>query len=210
MCRERKYGCVSFAKDEWTRETLPGCDMPDVNQCRTRLYLFPVIFNWTFWVSGLTRFLPCELRGEVSFHTPCHANYSAKALMHSATAKSLMDSVCFFGQNLPSLHNVWMFFISAFISWFSLKACCHWHSPPAARNEQKWTECSFCKSWHSVGECEWHKNSWVFSDLRASFMVTPLFLPFTYSGYWLRKHLHTYSKYVWPILLSMPAFDQEM
>lgn len=111
MCRERKYGCVSFAKDEWTRGILPGCGTPDVNQCRTRLYLFPVIYNWAFWVSGLTLFLERELRGEVSFHEQRHASYCAKTLMHSATAKSLLESICVFWQNLPSFHNVWMFFI---------------------------------------------------------------------------------------------------
>lgn len=73
MCRERKYGCVSFAKDEWTRGTLEGRDTPDVNQRGTRLYLFPVIYNWTFWVSGLTRFLERELRGRgvFSYPAPC-------------------------------------------------------------------------------------------------------------------------------------------
>lgn len=157
MCRGRKYGSVSFAKDEWTRGTLPGCDTPDVNQCRTRLYLFPIIYNWTFWVSGLTRFLERKLRGEVSSHIQSHANYSAKTLMRSATAKYLTDSVCFFGQNLPSLHNVWMFFIillPKFCFYFLVKPKCML-SLTFSSSCQKWTKVNRMQLLQELAQFGW-------------------------------------------------------
>lgn len=110
--------------------------------------LFPLIYCWTFLVSGLTGVMEHTFGPEVLCQLWC-------VQLQPTSWQILLAS----WPEIP-LHNVWMFFIifcsTFFLNSLILAVCCHWHDPLAARNQHERVECSFCKRWHSPFELEWH------------------------------------------------------
>lgn len=88
--------------------------------------LFPLIYCWTFWVSGLTGVMEHTFGPEELCQLWC-------VQLQPTSWQILLTS----WPEIPLLY-VWLFFIifcnTFFFNSFILAVCCHWHAPPAARN----------------------------------------------------------------------------